>query len=587
MRYHQFFRVVMVLTVATVSLFSFVSPVQAEGFATVGTTLTIEPPVPVSVGTPSMVVIQLISSKGEPVVNQSVELFVNGESVRKSRTNVSGTVSIKVQRDEAGTYSLLAIFKGSKIPSLGSSKASAELEVIPAMIEVHTTPSLPGIRFSLNHQVFSSDDYGVARIEVKTAGTYRLEVLPLDSRDPNIQMAFSRWGDDIFQPARYIKVPSDKPIQVGFEVSYQVNQTFVDLSDKPVDLSRITSVTLKGSSGTAYTFEDHQPHWLPAGRVIRLNNGLQETKILYSVISVMIDGSNVVSQAQQRYYVHPNDVWPVKLLLYSARFTAHDALFGFPIGSGIHMEYPDGDVQSFSFNSDQEHSSKGLARGIYHVQVTGAKGYAPVTPIALSRDQDVELLVFSSVDLGVLVALGLFLSLGLLLFGRPYLIRQTVTLPSRAISGIQKFGPALMKEFHNKIIAFRSRIVFKKGNVRLDNSSNVIHAPTEVETIYSPIFDQAQYDQDISPIGTSNVLLDASNDEVQDVTQEVVSAPVETEMLSSAPYQAEDVEAVTQSDIADIHTSTDEKTDSAQKVNNFGSKRTRRSRRKRKVESLA
>jgi len=577
----------MVLAVGTLSLFSFIPTAQAKGFATVGTTLIIEPPVPVSVGSSSFIVIQLVSSKGAPVVNQPVELFVNGESVRKSRTNASGTVSIKVHRDEVGTYSLLATFKGSKLPSLGSSKATAELEVIPAIIEVHTTPALSGIRFSLDYKIFSSDDYGVARIEVKKAGTYHLEVLPLDSKDPNIQMAFSRWGDDIFQPARDIKIPFDKPLQVGFEVSYPVDQTFIDLSDQPVDLSRITSVTLKGSSGTTYTFEDHQPHWLPAGRVIRLNNGLQETKILYSIISVVIDGSNVVSQAQQRYYVHPNDVWPVKLLLYSARFTAHDALFGFPIGSGIHVEYPDGDVQSFSFNLDKEHESEGLARGIYHVQVTGAKGYAPITPIALSRDQNVELLVFSYVDLGVLLAVGLFLSVGLLLFGRPYLIRQTVALPSRAISGIQKFGPALVKEFHNKIIAFRPRNVFKKGNVRLDNSSNVINVPAEVETIYSPIIDQAQYDQDISQIETPDVLLDASNDEMQDVTQEVVSAPVETGVLSSAQYQAEEVEAATQSDIADVNTSIDEKPDSVQKVNNSESKRTRRSRRKRKVESLA
>ena len=113
---------------------------------------------------------------------------------------------------------------------------------------------------------------------------------------------------------------------------------------------RITSITLKGSNGTTYTFEDNLPHWLPAGRVIRLNNGLEQTKILYSIISVVIDGSNVVSQAQQRFFVNPNDVWTVKLLLYKARFTARDALFRFPIGSGIRMEYPDGEVESFSFN---------------------------------------------------------------------------------------------------------------------------------------------------------------------------------------------------------------------------------------------
>ena len=373
MKHHQFFRVFTALTVVTLSFFSFALSAQAMGTATVGTTLIFQPPIPVSVGTPAVVALQLISSKGEPVVNQPVELFVNGESERRSRTDSEGNVSIKVQRDEAGTYALSAIFKGSRAPSLGSSKATADLVITPALIELHTTPSLPNIRFALDDRVFSSDDYGVARIEVAKAGTYQLELLPLETNDPDIQMAFGRWADDYFLPSREIEVPLRKPLEVGLEVSYQADQTFVDLDGKPVDLSRITSITLKGSNGATYTFEDHLPHWLPAGRVIRLNNGLEETKILYSVMSVIIDGSNVVSQAQQRFYVHPNDVWTVKLLLYSAGFTAPDALFRFPIGTGIHMEYPDGDVQTFNFNSNQQHTSTGLARGIYRVTVIGAQ----------------------------------------------------------------------------------------------------------------------------------------------------------------------------------------------------------------------
>ena len=93
-------------------------------------------------------------------------------------------------------------------------------------------------------------------------------------------------------------------------------------------------------------------------------------------------------------------------------------------------------VKSNLFRSIQakEHTSAGLARGIYRVTVTGAKGYAPATPIALSRDQDVELLVFSYIDMGVLVAIGLFLSLGLLLFGRPYLVTQPIAFGSRVLS---------------------------------------------------------------------------------------------------------------------------------------------------------
>jgi predicted RNA-binding Zn-ribbon protein involved in translation (DUF1610 family) len=627
MNHHQLFRVFTALTVVTLSFFSFALTAQAMGTATVGTTLTFQPPNPVMVGNPATVIVQLLSSKGEPVANQPVELFVNGESERRSRTDLAGNVSMTIRRNEADTYALSAIFKGSRIPSLGSSKANADLVVVPALVEVHTTPSLPNIRFALDDRVFSSDDYGVARIEVAKAGSYHLELLPLETNDPDIQMAFGRWSDDYFLPSRDIEIPLKKPLEVGLEVSYQVGQTFVDLDGKAVDLSRITSITLKGSNGATYTFEDNLPHWLPAGRVIRLNNGLEETKILYSVISVIIDGSNVVSQAQQRFFVHQNDLWTVKLLLYSAGFTARDALFRFPIGTGIHMEYPDGDVQTFNFDSNNQHTSTGLARGIYRVTVTGAEGFAPPTPIALSRNQDVELMVFSYLDMGVLLSIGIIVALGLLFFGRPYLMIQTITFPGWVVSEIRKFRPARVKEFYNKIIAFGSGIVSKKGNVRLENS----HVSSLEGTTYAESDTESR---EVIPANeTISSVPDTSSDVMGGPTSETVSLViVEPDDSSAEPSQSEPisseldveqaVEDVVQTDspAVTLETPADEPSavaedpgshicevcGSSQLVkqetkrhnqqryqcqvcgtsNNFGAKRTRKHRQKNRVESL-
>jgi predicted RNA-binding Zn-ribbon protein involved in translation (DUF1610 family) len=579
------------------------------------------------VGNPATVIVQLLSSKGEPVANQPVELFVNGESERRSRTDLAGNVSMTIRRNEADTYALSAIFKGSRIPSLGSSKANADLVVVPALVEVHTTPSLPNIRFALDDRVFSSDDYGVARIEVAKAGSYHLELLPLETNDPDIQMAFGRWSDDYFLPSRDIEIPLKKPLEVGLEVSYQVGQTFVDLDGKAVDLSRITSITLKGSNGATYTFEDNLPHWLPAGRVIRLNNGLEETKILYSVISVIIDGSNVVSQAQQRFFVHQNDLWTVKLLLYSAGFTARDALFRFPIGTGIHMEYPDGDVQTFNFDSNNQHTSTGLARGIYRVTVTGAEGFAPPTPIALSRNQDVELMVFSYLDMGVLLSIGIIVALGLLFFGRPYLMIQTITFPGWVVSEIRKFRPARVKEFYNKIIAFGSGIVSKKGNVRLENS----HVSSLEGTTYAESDTESR---EVIPANeTISSVPDTSSDVMGGPTSETVSLvivepddssaePSQSEPISSELDVEQPVEDVVQTDspAVTLETPADEPSavaedpgshicevcGSSQLVkqetkrhnqqryqcqvcgtsNNFGAKRTRKHRQKNRVESL-
>ncbi|HJR79380.1 MAG TPA: hypothetical protein VJ821_04855 [Anaerolineales bacterium] len=463
MNIYPIFRVCAVLTVIVLSLFSFASPVEAKArAATVGTTLTIEPPIPVSVGNPAFIVLKLISSKGEPVANQPIELFVNGERERRARTDATGTVTVRVIRDDADTYALSATFKGSKLPSLGSSKAAADLVVLPALIEIQVTPPLPDIKFSLDDRIFASDDYGVARIKVDQAGKYKIDILPLEINDENIQMHFGRWEDEIFEPSREIQVPLKKPLKVGFEVSYQVSQKFVDLDHKTVDSSRITSITYKGSNGATFTFEDTGQHWLPAGRIIRLNGGLQESKILYSVMSIVIDGANVVSQAQQRFYVHENDLWEIQVLLYAARFTARDALFGFPIGTGIHMEYPDGDAQSYSFDLDEGYTLEGLARGIYKVTVTGAQGYAPPTPIALSRNQDVELMVFSYLDMGVIAGVGLFLSVGLLAIGRPYIFKQIWDFGGRLIPKRRSLQPLGQTNLFEKLRAVGARIRFRK-----------------------------------------------------------------------------------------------------------------------------
>ena len=567
MKHYSFFRIFTAASIVALSLFSFVFTAQAMGTATVGTTLTFEPPVPVTVGNSAIIVAQLISTKGLPVAEQPVQLFVNGEAERRSRTDAEGRATFKIKRDEAGTYALSAVFTGSRAPSLGSSKGSADLVVAAALVEVRVTPPLPNVKFALDDSVFASDDYGVARIEVKKAGKYHLELLPLETNDPDIQMAFGRWSDDYFVPSRDIEIPLQKELQVGLEVSYQVSQTFVDLQGKPVDLSRISSITLKGSNGATYTFEDNLPHWLPAGRVIRLNNGLEETKILYSVISVVIDGSNVVSQAQQRFFVNPNDVWPVKLLLYSASFSARDALFRFPTGTGIRMEYPDGDVETFDFDANNQQSLSGLARGIYKVTVIGAKGFAPPTPIALSRTQDVELMVFSYLDMGVLGSIGVIVALGLLIFGRPHLVRQTITLPARTYAQIRKFRPAQVKEFYNKTIAIGSGIVSKKGRVRLENNKNANSLnefqPEEPElAVDLPAF---------SPAVREEIIADE------------ISTPVVEEPMNEVSHQTSD----------DVSIAVEEQNEPAPDVSpeepsgQLESKRPRRHRRKNKVESLA
>jgi hypothetical protein len=80
MKHHRFFRVFTVLAVASLSFFAFASSARAIGTATVGTTLTFQAPTPVSVGSPAIVVLQMISSKGAPYMNAEPERTPTGMS---------------------------------------------------------------------------------------------------------------------------------------------------------------------------------------------------------------------------------------------------------------------------------------------------------------------------------------------------------------------------------------------------------------------------------------------------------------------------------------------------------------------------
>jgi hypothetical protein len=436
MKYFKIFHIA--FAVLLVSAFVFLpldNSVQAKGKSNKhehnATRLYLDVPASLSVGQPGTIVIQLYTVGGYPVANQTVELLANGARVRRARTNFAGTASVDFTPQQAGPASITAVYNGSHKESMLPAIASAKIDIIPAVVTIQTVPPTPGINFSMAGQIFTSNKDGVALIQVSQTGSYRLVALPWAGGNPNMSVQFSRWGDEVFSSDREVNVPLDQILQAGFSVSYAVSHTFVDLDNHPVDASLISGYTLKGSDGKTYSFTDNAPHILPSGRIIRLGNGLEETKILYSIMTVNMNGSNVVSQAQQRFFVRPNDEWPIQLLLYSARFSARDALFPFPVGSGISLIFPDGRTQAFTFGARGEPINALLPRGLYYATVTNVHGMAPSTPIALSRSQDVSLLVVSDFDIIVVFLVGIGVALLLLYMGRPRVFLDLAALRYR------------------------------------------------------------------------------------------------------------------------------------------------------------
>jgi hypothetical protein len=371
------------------------------------------------VGQPATVIARLVDAAGIPAANAHIVLFVNGVRHGEIRTDANGVASRRLNHTlSTGTYTVEGVFEG--LPGLLPSRTSMPLLVEPAMVEVQTVPALAGVRFALDGRTFVSGDDGIARITVDQVGDYKLEALPWDGDKAGVHAEFDRWSDAIFVATRTVKIPGRVRLMAGFNVSYLISQEFVDPAGRPIDPKRISSFALTSSYGTRHFFNNVQPRWLQGIHVVRLKEGLAESPVTYALESVIIDGADVVNQSQQRFAAHQGQQWQLQLQLYSVHFVARDALFGFPIGSAIHLTYPDGQSRTRPLGRDGDVRIDALARGAYTIRID-APGIAGPTPAALSHDQEVVLLVLSYLDLAVVGVFLLAIALGLLFVGQPRL----------------------------------------------------------------------------------------------------------------------------------------------------------------------
>jgi|GEM_PF-1509953 len=369
---------------------------------------------------------------GHPLNGKSVTFYLNNEVLGQASTDVNGTFSRKFTKlMDAGSYKITAITKETHL-LLGASYTTT-LEVLPAVISVQTTPSMAGVAFSLNGEKFFSGADGIARISMTKAGYYRLVVLADEYQSPTVKIEFGRWLDEIYQPYRDIYVPTDNSILVGLNVYHLMNVSFVDLDGYPVDPSRIESYSLRSLQGDSFTFTNNVQRWIPASRVKRWISVLQENKIYYSLTKVLIDGANVVNQSEQRFYTSAGGTWQISLILYSLKISAKDGLFGSPVGKSVSLEYPDGHVQTFPLDTNGSATIHSLARGTYFIDINGVNGMKNRLPVALSRNQVVNSKILTSMDLFMAGGSLSLLALGLLLFGRPWLVQTVLRKQKPAI----------------------------------------------------------------------------------------------------------------------------------------------------------
>ena len=406
------------------------SPPQQNKFAN----LALDPPGPFVLGDHPTIMAHLTSETGRPLKNQPIIIYVDGKRKGSGQTDSNGLAAITLKfRFAAGTYHIKALYAGVPVLNLPASSAEADMIIRPYKAVIRTIPPTAGIKFRIDHHTYTSDEKGFVNFRVERSGSYLLEILPVDDDllPPNMKIKFSRWNDNIFTATRQVYFPRHRPLEAGFVFEYLVDQLLYDTTGVLVDPARVSSMTLKGL-GSSYTFDKAGPIWLPANRLSRrIGEQLESHNIVYYFKEIQIDGANVINKSQQHFNIRPAAVWPIDVLVYSIEFSARDAMFQFPIGTGIELTYPDGHTEKFLFDSpDSKIKISSLARGSYSATVITGAGSAPPTPIHVSRDQSIGLLVLSFLDMTIMFGVPLILALTLFFIGRPRVF-QLLRNPAR------------------------------------------------------------------------------------------------------------------------------------------------------------
>jgi len=360
-------------------------------------------------------------SNDQPISDKSILFTIGDQKLGQARSDQNGNFERKFNNEfRAGDYIITATSNTTKL--LEAATASTELKITPAVVRIQTVPALAGIRFIVDERTFTSDVDGSIRISFDEIGQYRLQVLTNEYSNPTQRIEFGRWLGEVFEPVTNIHVPEDEGIQVGLDVYHLVSQSFVDMDGNAVEPGRVSKFTIRSTQGDYFEFTDGQPRWLPASRSTRRLNGLEETKLLYSVIEVVVNGSNVVNKSQQRFYTQPGANWEIMLLFNSIRVSAQDAILGSPVGQSVNLEFPDGSIKNYPLDENGTAEIHALPRGNYYIEFIGTKGLSNRTPVALSRYQDVHSKVITHLDIAIAGMAGMLLALGLLLYGRPWLL---------------------------------------------------------------------------------------------------------------------------------------------------------------------
>lgn len=310
----------------------------------------------------------------------------------------------------------------------GTARAAGGGGTTQRFVRVQSVPATPGLPFSFAGTTHVTGRDGAALFALSPGQLAVLKQNPFGivsalSLTPKVfadgtTYQVQRWYVRSVNGVRVVRAAVDEFIPTTI--------SFVDPKSGAFAAGQVDWVRLKRSDGAVFTFSGkrlERPVLLKATRVVPLAGGLVSKRLLYRVESVTKEGNNLVNRAQQAFLPKKSRNVTLNLLFYSAKFTARDRIFRFPVGSSLTLEYPNGRTRDYKLDSSGTLVLPALPRGNYRVTIHAA-GLKMRVPIAMTRDQVAVINVVSYLDVATVILVLCSIACGLLLVGRPGLRRS-------------------------------------------------------------------------------------------------------------------------------------------------------------------
>jgi len=377
----------------------------------------------VALATHAVVTVRLTAA-GKPVPGQLVSIRLDGQVTQQVKTGTDGKATAEIKRDlSAGRYKVSARFAGTKAYRSSTSRTIA-FTVTPVQLTISTVPAMPGLpllRIGNGAPLVTGAD-GTVVVTMTKVGPVALRLaLPPDDETQQIRLA--RWDNGSTDPVRTIRIPDTTSAVVGLQILHPVQFEFASSDGTSIAATDVPTVRVTDDAGHSEVLTGTGPHWLRSNAINRLTTGLASSPVEYRVTEIPLGGENAVNRGQQRFDASSPQTVKIGLLAFNLVVQGRDALLKTPFGTKVTITDPTGGQRVLELDAGSSTTTL-LPRGEYRLSIDGGYGIAVTTPVALSREQHADVLFVSPLDIGLVVGIALVLVVGLILIGRPHVLRR-------------------------------------------------------------------------------------------------------------------------------------------------------------------